>query len=56
LVNQLPGLIGSNAYVISSQGLNLDPVDTQWYMHIDHDLQVTFGKHYAETVIKALGL
>ncbi|MGE5784914.1 MAG: sialate O-acetylesterase [Myxococcales bacterium] len=56
LVNQLPSVIGSNAYVISAQGLNLDPVDTQWYMHIDHDSQVTFGKRYAETMIKALGL
>jgi hypothetical protein len=56
LVNQLPGLMGSFTYVISSQGLALDPADTQYHMHFDHDSQVTFGKRYADTMIKALGL
>ena len=54
LVNQLPSII-SNAYVVSSQGLVLDPADTQWNLHFDHDSQVTFGKRYAQTMMDALG-
>ena len=53
LVNQLPGLI-TNAYVVSSEGLNLDPADTQWHMHFGHDDTVELGKRYAAKMIEAL--
>jgi hypothetical protein len=55
LVNQLPGLI-TNAYVVSSEGLNLDPADTQYHMHFGHDDTVELGKRYAAKMIEALGL
>ena len=54
LVNQLPGML-SNAYVISADGLALDPADTEWNLHFDHDSQVEFGKRYAQTMLQALG-
>jgi len=53
LVNQLPNLI-SNAFVVSANGLALDPADTQWYLHFGHDAQVTFGQRYGATMISAL--
>lgn len=53
LVNQLPSVV-SNAYVISAEGLVVDPADTQWNLHFDHDSQVEFGKRYAATMIDAL--
>jgi hypothetical protein len=54
LVNQLPGMV-DNAFVISAAGLIIDPVDTQWNLHFDHDSVVEFGKRYAQTMIEALG-
>lgn len=54
LVNQLPGLI-TNAYVVSASGLKLDPTDTQWHLHFDHDSQVTFGGRYEAKMVQALG-
>jgi hypothetical protein len=54
LVAQLPSLI-SNAYVISANGLVVDPADTQWNLHFDHDSQVEFGKRYAQQMKDALG-
>lgn len=54
LVNQLPSLI-SKSYVVTAEGLIVDPADTQWNMHFDHDSQVTLGKRYGEKMISALG-
>lgn len=54
LVNQLPGLI-DNAFVVSAQGLTIDPADT-WNLHFGHDAQVTLGTRYGEKMIGALGL
>jgi hypothetical protein len=53
LVNMLPDVV-SNAYVVSADGLMLDPADTQWHLHFGHDSQVTFGMRYAETMTEAL--
>jgi hypothetical protein len=54
LVNQLPSVI-TNCYVVSADGLVVDPSDTQWRLHFGHDSQVTLGKRYAEKMIQALG-
>jgi hypothetical protein len=54
LVNQLPDVV-SNAFVIPANGLVVDPIDTQWNLHFDHDSQVEFGKRYAQKMIEALG-
>lgn len=53
LVNQLPSLI-SNGFVVSAQGLALDPSDTQWRLHFSHDAQVTFGKRFEAKMVEAL--
>jgi hypothetical protein len=53
-VNELPALV-SNAFVISADGLVVDPTDTQWNLHFGHDSQVEFGKRYAAKMIEALG-
>lgn len=55
IVNKLPGVI-SKAFVVSASGLKVDPADTQWNVHFDHDSQVTFGKRYAQKMVEALGL
>lgn len=54
LVNKLPSVV-KNCYVVSANGLVLDPADTQWKLHFGHDSQVTLGKRYAEKMIEALG-
>jgi hypothetical protein len=54
LVNQIPDLV-TNSYVISAEGLVVDPGDTEWNLHFDHDSVVTFGERYAATMIQALG-
>ena len=53
LVNQLPDEL-SNAWVVSASGLAVDPADTQWNLHFDHDAQVEFGKRYAAKMVEAL--
>lgn len=53
-VNRLPGIV-TNSYVISSEGLTVDPADTQYDVHFGHDSQVEFGKRYAATMLEALG-
>jgi len=53
LVGKLPSLI-SNAFVVSAAGLVLDPADTQYRLHFDHDSQVTFGKRYEAAMVQAL--
>jgi hypothetical protein len=53
LVKQLPGLI-TNAYVVSASGLVVDPADTQYRLHFDHDSQVTLGKRYEAAMVEAL--
>ncbi|GEM_PF-1065876 len=53
LVNQLPSLI-SNCYVVSANGLVIDPDDT-YNLHFSHDSTVTLGKRYAEKLIQVLG-
>jgi hypothetical protein len=55
LVNQLPSQI-TNAHVISAEGLNLDPADTQWNMHFGHDDTVELGKRYEAKMAELLGL
>lgn len=55
LVNELPQLI-PNAHVVSAMGLAVDPADTQWNLHFDHDSTVTLGKRYATKMIEVLGL
>ena len=52
-VNKLPGLI-TNAFVVSAEGLALDPADTQYKLHFGHDAQVEFGKRYAAKMLEAL--
>jgi hypothetical protein len=52
-VAKLPMLI-SNAFVVSASGLALDPADTQYHLHFDHDSQVEFGKRYAQKMLDAL--
>lgn len=54
LVRQLPAMV-DNARVISAAGLVVDPVDTRWNLHFDHDSQVELGKRYAQGMIEALG-
>lgn len=54
LVNQLPSMI-SNCYVVSAEGLVVDPSDTAYRLHFSHDSTVTLGKRYAEKMIQALG-
>lgn len=53
LVNKIPSVV-KNSYVVSSEGLVVDPQDT-WNLHFSHDSQVTLGKRYAEKMQKALG-
>jgi hypothetical protein len=53
-VNELPALV-SNAFVISANGLVVDPADTEWNLHFGRDSQVEFGKRYAAKMIEALG-
>lgn len=53
-VNRIPGMV-SNSFVISANGLVVDPADTQWNLHFGHDSVVEFGKRYAQTMIEALG-
>jgi hypothetical protein len=55
LVNQLPSVV-SNGHVVSASGLVVDPTDTQYRLHFDHDSQVTLGTRYAEKMIEVLGL
>ncbi len=55
LINQLPSLI-TNCRVISASGLVVDPADTTYKLHFDHNSQVTFGQRYAQTMIQLLGL
>lgn len=52
-VNKLPGLI-TNGFVVSAQGLALDPSDTQWRLHFSHDAQVTFGERFEAKMVEAL--
>lgn len=54
LVNKLPSII-TNCYVVSASGLVVDPSDSTWRLHFDHDSQVTLGKRYAAKMIEALG-
>ncbi len=54
LVNQLPAIV-SNAYVISANGLVVDPADAQWNLHFGRDSQVELGKRYARQMVEALG-
>jgi len=54
-IAKLPGLI-TNASVISAKDLVVDPADTAYKLHFGHDSTVTFGKRYAEQMIKSLGL
>jgi hypothetical protein len=53
-VNELPALV-SNAFVISANGLVVDPTDTEWNLHFGHDSQVELGRRYAAKMIEALG-
>lgn len=54
LVNQLPSTV-DNAYVVSADGLAVDPADTQWNLHFGHDATVTLGQRYGAKMIEALG-
>jgi hypothetical protein len=54
LVRELPDVV-SNAFVVSAEGLALDPADTQWNLHFGHAATLTFGQRYAATMIEALG-
>ena len=53
LVDQLPSQI-TNAFVVSSSGLKLDPADTQYHMHFGHDDTVEMGKRYEAKLVDAL--
>ncbi|HEY3500148.1 MAG TPA: sialate O-acetylesterase [Polyangiaceae bacterium] len=52
-VNRLPGIV-TNSYVVSAQGLTVDPADTTYNVHFGHDSQVEFGRRFAATMIDAL--
>lgn len=52
-VNKLPGLI-TNAYVVSSAGLKLDPADTAYHMHFGHDDTVELGARYEAKIVEVL--
>lgn len=52
-VNRIPGMV-SNSFVISAEGLVVDPADTQWNLHFSRDSVVEFGKRYAQQMIEAL--
>jgi hypothetical protein len=52
-VNRLPGIV-ANSYVVSAQGLTVDPADTTYNVHFGHDSQVELGRRYAATMIDAL--
>jgi hypothetical protein len=52
-VNRIPSLV-SNSFVISADGLVVDPTDTQWNLHFSRDSVVDFGKRYAQKMIEAL--
>jgi hypothetical protein len=52
-VNRIPGMV-THSFVISAEGLVVDPADTQWNLHFSHDSVVEFGKRYAQTMIEAL--
>jgi hypothetical protein len=54
LIQQLPNVV-TNAYVVSANGLVVDPTDTQWNLHFGHDSQVTLGQRYEEKMLEALG-
>jgi hypothetical protein len=54
LVNQLPSVV-KNCYVVSANGLVVDPSDTYWRLHFGHDSTVILGKRYADKMIQALG-
>lgn len=53
LVNQLSTLI-TNGYVVSSEGIPLDPADTQYRMHFGHDGSIEIGKRFATKMTEAL--
>jgi hypothetical protein len=53
LVDKLPDVV-QNSFVVSASGLVLDPADTQWHLHFDHDSQVELGKRYAQKLREAL--
>lgn len=55
LINELPKII-PHCSVVSAKGLVVDPADTRYRLHFDHDSQVAYGKRYAKKMIKALGL
>jgi hypothetical protein len=50
----LPGLI-PRSYVITSDGLALDPGDTIYMVHFDHDSQVTLGMRYEAKSVEVPG-
>ncbi len=54
-IAKLPDVV-TNAHVISADGLVVDPNDSEWELHFDHDSQVEFGKRYAAKMIEVLGL
>ncbi len=54
LVNQLAQVI-DNTWIVSAEGLIVDPADTQWNLHFDHGSQVMLGQRYAEVMKTALG-
>ncbi len=54
LVNDIPNVI-TNAHVVSARDLVVDPADTEWNLHFDHDSQVTLGARFADTMTRALG-
>jgi hypothetical protein len=53
LVAKLAGLV-TNGYVVSAQGLNLDPADTAYHMHFGHDDTVELGKRFEAKMVEAL--
>ncbi len=52
-IAKLPDVI-PNAYVISAEGLEVDPSDTEWELHFSRDAEVEFGKRYGEKMIEVL--
>lgn len=43
-----------NFYVVSADGLDVYPADTQWYLYFGHDDTVELGKRYAGNMVGAL--
>lgn len=45
---------GDHFFVVSAEGLTVDPADVKWNLHFGHDDTVELGRRYAATMAEAL--